>query len=513
MKHVQSCTGDQNGWMQGLSESDIAMALTPTTGPVGRDAILSKIRTNHPSLFDSRTGAPQTPVSAAPGEPAPQLPQDEPQEQRGVAAAALKKAEDDLAQQNSSTSKLDLLVISAVLTAHAKTTEGAEALGKLQREINDAVRNRTDLDTPAGARDFQLYLIGKLRQIGAVVDSAGLEDTSKAALARAWSALYEASTSAEKPAASAAPPDPATPAPAPAPVPPPRQSAPAAPEPPPPLPPYGVDTAAPMPESWLPMDEGLPSEPVPAAVQPSSAQPAQPAAPMMPTMPTMPTMPMMSALPSGPGLGGGPPAMSPALSSLSDEPGFRSSALPIEDDPILDELSTEERRADERGPDDQEKSVEDQEDEKTAPTDRASAEATVSSTMVRLPDGDTITAPTPQIADAIRASLVGAPIGAAFAQQGITVPPAGTAVAHPIDPSKLVAGDIGMFTDRQALALDRNRAWFNGQLEPVTGVSGPSFLGWLHPSDQGTAGSSATTPNGAAAPPPTRPATTAGHLS
>ena len=147
--------------------------------------------------------------------------------------------------------------------------------------------------------------------------------------------------------------------------------------------------------------------------------------------------------------------------------------------------------------------------------DKQSAESTAASTTVQLPDGDSITAPTPQIADGDQGESGRHAHWRGFPQQGITIPPAGTAVAHPVDPSKLVAGDIGMFTDRQALALDRHRVWLNGRIEPLTGVSGPSFLGWLHPPDQGLdqdlAGSSANTPNGAAAPPPTRPATTVGY--
>ena len=60
-------------------------------------------------------------------------------------------------------------VISAILNAHLKAVEGSQALTKLQQETEAAVRTRSDLDTPAGARDFQRFLIGKLRDIRAVV--------------------------------------------------------------------------------------------------------------------------------------------------------------------------------------------------------------------------------------------------------------------------------------------------------------------------------------------------------
>ena len=53
-----------------------------------------------------------------------------------------------------------------------------------------AVITRSDLDTPAGARDFQRFLIGKLRDIRAVVAGASLDDTSNSALMAAWTSLY-----------------------------------------------------------------------------------------------------------------------------------------------------------------------------------------------------------------------------------------------------------------------------------------------------------------------------------
>ena len=38
-----------------------------------------------------------------------------------------------------------------------------------------------------------------------------------------------------------------------------------------------------------------------------------------------------------------------------------------------------------------------------------------------------------------------------------------------------------MFTDRHALALGASRALVNGQIQHISTVSGPSFLGWEHP--------------------------------
>src|SRR6201999_3466024 len=110
--------------------------------------------------------------------------------QEGDAAGAIKSAEVALAHQNSATAQVDLQVVTAVLNAHQKAAASRDALNILQRDIENAVATRSDLDTPAGARDFQRYLIGKLRDIRAVVAGASLDDTSNSALMAAWTSLY-----------------------------------------------------------------------------------------------------------------------------------------------------------------------------------------------------------------------------------------------------------------------------------------------------------------------------------
>lgn len=128
-------------------------------------------------------------------------------------------------------------------------------------------------------------------------------------------------------------------------------------------------------------------------------------------------------------------------------------------------------------------------------------------TTVRLPDGGEMHAPTAALAEVFRAALNGTPVVDAYRAAGITVPPPGTAVPHPVEPFRVVGGDIGMFSDRQALALDRDRAVLDGRIQPVATVGGPSFLGWLHPPSQGaTTAASAPDPAAPTAPTQTRPA-------
>jgi hypothetical protein len=102
-------------------------------------------------------------------------------------------------------------------------------------------------------------------------------------------------------------------------------------------------------------------------------------------------------------------------------------------------------------------------------------------TTATLPNGDTLTAASPQLAAAIEAAADGTPIADAFRDEGMTIPPPGTAVSDPVEPSQLAPGDIGMFTDRHALALGESRALLNGQIQHISTVNGPGFLGWEHP--------------------------------
>jgi hypothetical protein len=94
------------------------------------------------------------------------------------------------------------------------------------------------------------------------------------------------------------------------------------------------------------------------------------------------------------------------------------------------------------------------------------------------------------------------PIADAFREQGIAIPSPGTAVPGPLDPGRLTPGDIGMFTNRHALALGESRALLDGQIQHISTVKGPSFLGWEHP----PAPVNAAAPVRTDPPVPTRPA-------
>lgn len=444
---VRAATGDPDAWMIGLSGEDLAVATNPLggTAPGGVDAVLAKIRAQHTEVFGQ---------SAQP--------------QQGSAADAIRTAETSLAQQNSLSAQIDLQVITAVLNAHSTHAAGRDSLDVLQDEIEAAVTTRTDLDTPAGARAFQRYLIDKLRDIRTVVETAGLDATSKASLAAALASLYSAATPAVEP-------DPEKGA-APTAVDRPPERPPAA----DPLPSEPLDD--PLADAFL-ADEPLASAPAPAPA-PALAAPVTP--PMPASVPAMPSF----------GGGGGLPTSSPAGPLSLPEPLTAPLRGP-QDLPTDDVLPEEPVDLETEAP---------AEADALDDADTVPAAADGDSTLVQLPDGETITAPTPQLAAAITAAVAGTPIPEAFKAQGIIIAPAGAPVTHPVDPARLLPGDIGMLTDRHAVALGNGKAVFNSRIEPISSVTGPSFLGWEHPPEPGTGAAPTTSDR----PTPTRPAVTAG---
>jgi hypothetical protein len=447
LKSVRDRTGDPNAWRAGLAPNEVTAVITPTTRPEQLEAIVRKIRQQHSDIFGA------TPES---------------DREQGEAAEAMAGAEAALAHQSSTSSQLDMQVITAILNAHLKSVEGREALSKLQRETEAAVLTRSDLDTPAGARDFQRFLIGKLKDIRAVVLNASLDDTSKSALMAAWTSLYDAS----KNGAEDRPPAAAVPVAAPA----------------------DGTTQQPVDDleaGWDPLlDPVLADDPGPPAGDPpvptppgGGAAPPPPAAPVIPPIPSLGA----GALPGLGGLGGLPlPGLDEAGRTDPLLRGAGDERLVGSHDPAPDGRDGDEDAAHE-------------EDASAGQPDPPPA----GPTTVTLPDGDTVTAASPQLAAAIKAAVGGAAIADAFHQQGITIPPPGTAITDPVDPLQAVPGDIGILTDRHALALGHEKALLDGQIQRIASVNGPSFLGWEHPP---AATAPAAPPAEPHAPTPTGPA-------
>ncbi|CCK49929.1 Conserved protein of unknown function [Mycobacterium canettii CIPT 140060008] len=458
IRYVRDRTGDPNAWQTGLTPTEVTAVVTSTTRSEQLDAILRKIRQRHSNLYY------------------PALPDRE----QGDAARAIADAEAALAHQNSATAQLDLQVVSAILNAHLKTVEGGESLHELQQEIEAAVRIRSDLDTPAGARDFQRFLIGKLRDIREVVATASLDAASKSALMAAWTSLYDASKGDRGDADDRGPASVGS------------GGAPARGAGHQPELPTGAEPDCLL-DSLLLEDPGLLADDLQVPGGTSAAIPSASSTPSLPNLggATMPGGGATPGLVPGVSAPGGLP-LSGLLRGVGDEPeltGFDERGQEVRD-PADYERSNEpdERRADDREGADEDAGLGKSESPPQAPT------------TVTLPNGETVTAASPQLAAAIKAAAGGTPIADAFQQQGIAIPLPGTAVANPVDPARISAGDVGVFTDRHALALGPSKALLDGQIQHISAVRGPNFLGWMHPA------ATATAPARTEGPTPTRPA-------
>ncbi len=467
---IRTVTGDPDGWTAGLSGHDIAVALNPISPPAALGGVLAKVVGAHPEVFRSGPPSLPTPLPA----PTPALP-----EAQGVAADAIANADAVLDEQRSAAGQVDLQVIAEVLNAQSSHAGGVAALDRLQRDIEDAVAARTDLDTPAGARAFQQYLIGRLRDIRTVVENAGVDSGSRAALAAALAAVYASSTpedtGAEQDSSSER--DERSDEPAGE-----RDDGPgggadhgagptgaAGDRSVPDLPGWGADPLAGLGTDLGPVP--LPDLANPAMGGPGMAGPgmAPPVAGWGGGLP--PAAPLGGGMAAPPGAGLPNLSLDPLVTPAGDLRGEREPVSGLGADEASDPPSGEESDAAERAepgePD------EPGEGDGEAPVDPAA--------VVELPGGETVTAPSPELAAVITAAVAGVPIPEAFGRQGIEIPAPGTPVPAPVDEQQLLPGDIGMFADRHALALGNGTALLDGQIAPVTSVVAPGFLGWQHP--------------------------------
>lgn len=153
----------------------------------------------------------------------------------------------------------------------------------------------------------------------------------------------------------------------------------------------------------------------------------------------------------------------------------------------------------------------------TAPVGAAPATAPAETPVdagrsVVLPDGTPVTASNDKAAAATRAVLGGTDVTAAYQAQGVQIPPPGTPVTAPVDPSRLEPGDIASFEGRPpVMAAGNGKIWMDGQLQPLSAMgSAEDFLGWSRPtgappsvltSADGPAAVAAVTPPVTARPP------------
>jgi Domain of unknown function (DUF4226) len=95
-------------------------------------------------------------------------------EQAGTSVSAFTATQDDLAARHGALVDADAVLAAAVTDAHAVTVDAVQQLDAIEAEIESAVAQQDQfaLDTPAGAREFQRFLLDKQQQILAVVNEA-----------------------------------------------------------------------------------------------------------------------------------------------------------------------------------------------------------------------------------------------------------------------------------------------------------------------------------------------------
>lgn len=112
-------------------------------------------------------------------------------EQSGEAADAVRTLQAELSSDYSEIRSAEVQLTEAILTAHAVTVSGRVALQDIQRQLIEAINNPvTALDTPAGERQFLLFLRSRIAEIQDIVDAGALTDEDHARLTRALGSGY-----------------------------------------------------------------------------------------------------------------------------------------------------------------------------------------------------------------------------------------------------------------------------------------------------------------------------------
>lgn len=525
LRHINDADGDPNAWQRGLSASDIAditgylnaetshqLLTHPALGsaiygwvdpsthrvypyqqtstgehPQVPDRLIGSLRNHHPGLFGPSGQLTSPPGVVPPPAAGPGLATGEQQSGRAVDAVA--KLQDELKKRYTQLNAAEEQLSEVLLNAHATSADGQQKLNDIQQKIIEAVDNPSSaLDTPAGETQFLKFLRTQVGGIAGVLNSGALTAADSAKAVHALAELYAAEGSANSAPPAAGEPRPADPPPAAA-APPPAAPAPE------PAPQPDGGAAEPMPDPSLSdLGVGAPSGSVGAMPDPLSA--------LVSTLPAA-----MGAVPPGLGLGGlaGLPAAAGPLGGLGSLADTRPGR-----DAVIDDRSGDGGGADPGGKDGS--ATHGGSQDKTGHTDNGSAQPDSAvkdtgtprppppgdraptaptpsappapvSTTVQLPDGSTANAATPAAAQAVRAYLAGTPLDVAYRQAAIQLPPPGTPVTAPIDPSQLSAGDVGMFADHYVVALGAGKALKDGQVVALASLSSSrDFLGWMRPS-------------------------------
>lgn len=405
------------------------------------------------------------------------------EQQSGKAADAVKKLQQELKNHYTKISDAEEKLSEVLLNAHATTSAGQQQLNDIQKKIVDAVNNPTmEMDTPAGERAFLTFLRNQVGATNELLADGGLSAADQGKAAQALAALYAVDNGAGN---TDDPPKPADPSPGPSPSP--APSAPA--------------DAAPAPSVADPGPAGAPDMSDPGLSDmlgggPLGSDPLSSLASMLPALGSLGGG-GGSPLDSLGGLAGAASPLAGLASGLGDQGNHErpSDGADKTDDGPDHAKDGKDGKADTTTPPDGAQGAAGQQGQQAQnagnstpgdPPNPATPPATASPT-VKLPDGSTATARSPQAAQAIRDYLAGKTVDAAYRQNNIQLPPPGTPVTNPVDPSRLTCGDLAMFKDHYVPVLSSVKAYVNGQVVPLESVSSsPDFLGWIDPTAAAT---------------------------
>ena len=450
------------------------------------DTLIGALRNHFPGLFGPNGGAltpppgqtpPLTPTAPPPAQPPTETGQPTGEQQSGRTADAVRKLHDELQRRYNTINAAEEQLSEALLSAHATTADGMQKLNDIQKKIVEAVNNPSQaLDTPAGQTQFLRFLRAQVGAIADVVNSGSLTDADQASTIKALADLYAAD-----PGSSGA----QTPTPADEP---------------------GVrlpESVGPQPGSIADLGSGAPL-PDPSLSDLGLGSTGIPLGPMTDPLSSLAAVPAsLGAFPQAPvggldplsGLAGVGAPLAGLAAQLGDQPrhdsgtadnkasdGQRADEHPGDkaaNDTVAPDPRPSPQRSDPPGP----QPASGVARSGAPPAGPADSQTPTATTTIELPDGSTANAATPAAAQAVRAYLAGTPLDAAYRQAGVDLPPPGTPVTAPIDPSQLAAGDVGMFKDHYVVALGAAKAVKDGQVVPLaSAASGPDFLGWMRPS-------------------------------
>lgn len=478
------------------------------------DKYLGALRLDNPTLFNGGKlvdppGTPPATVPASvdtPGSGTPgQAPEPADNGFAGRAAEASRRVDDALATNKTALAEADEELIDAVLGAKTGSDGGKAQLQALQSALVDQIHKLgPTLDTPAGQQQLNDFLQSKTQEILGVVKSSGIDAESKAevldALAQRYDAVKDsagkgtgstdpaAGTSGSGQSGSGAGESAGGPA-------------------------TGQGTTTGDPLDSDPLLNGLASDPLMGGLA-GLAGPAMGALSGLPgAMGSM--TPAMGGLGGGGGLGDLGGAIGGAIKDATARPADdHTGALQDKSGPqsavkdVADPGSTEKAgaKSEHTATDDPKKDAATTEPAAAKPADGAHPQPVAAESgqvpaaqpgpdvSVKLPDGSTVTAESPQLAHAGRLVLSGANLDDAAGQAQITVLPPGAPVNDPVSPSQLRLMDYAQFTDHRVMALGNGKVWLNGQVTPVEQMpTGPNFLGWARPQVQTTPTATAPT--------------------